>query len=200
LSDIEGRLVQLETQLQHLLDRQAILDCIANNARGCDRQDVELLAASYSKAGIDEHGTKFINAGSDYPAWANATHSASALQTMHNITTHSCDINGDEAHAESYSVGLFFNTDGKTARVLAGRYVDRLVKEDGIWRIALRRCTLEVGLVGDATIMNSDYLREMGFLRGLPNQNDVSYQRPLTLEDTPEGHRWSNPAAEGKQS
>lgn len=198
MQTIEERLAQLETQLQYLSDRQAILDCIANNARGCDRQDVELLAGSYSDMGIDEHGTKFINAGPDYPAWANATHSASALQTMHNITTHSCEIDGDEAHAESYSVGLFFNADGKTARVLAGRYVDRLVKEQGQWRIALRRCTLEVGLVGDATIMNSDYLREMGFLRGLHSQDDVSYQRPLRLDDTPAGHRWSNPATEGR--
>lgn len=198
MSSIEERLTQLEAQLAYLSDRQAILDCIANNARGCDRHDAELLADSYCETGIDEHGSKFINSGPDYPAWANATHSASALQSMHNITTHSCDIHGHEAHAESYSVGLFFNADGKTARVLAGRYVDRLVKENGRWRIALRRCTLEVGLVGDATIMNSDYLRDMGFLRGLHNRDDVSYQRPLRLDDTPQGHRWSNPATEGR--
>jgi hypothetical protein len=194
----EERLAQIESQLQYLLDRQAILDCISSNARGCDRHDVEMLAGSYCEDGIDEHGAKFVNAGPNYPEWANATHAASALQTMHNITTHSCDINGDEAHAESYSVGLFFNADGKTARVLAGRYLDRLVKEDGQWRIALRRCTLEVGLVGDAMIMNTDYLRDMGFLKGLRDHSDVSYQRPLTLDETPDNHRWSNPATEGQ--
>jgi hypothetical protein len=190
MSDIQQRLEQLERKLQHLTDRQEILDCIARNARGCDRHDPELLSSSYHRDGIDEHGEKFVNTGPGYHEWANAVHGESSLQNMHNITTHACEIDGDVAHAESYSVGLFFNVDGKTARILAGRYLDRLERRDGEWRIALRRCTLEVGMVADATIMNSDYLREMGFLKGLRNRQDVSYQRPLSLDDTPPGHRW----------
>lgn len=190
MTDTESRLAALEQQLRYLTDRQEILDCIARNARGCDRHDSEELSSAYHADGIDEHGLAFVNPGPQYHEWANAVHAKGSLQNMHHITTHLCEINGDEAHAESYSIGLFLNPDGKTARLLAGRYIDRLERRDGQWRIALRRCTVEVIMQADATIIESDYFLNMGFLKGLRNRDDVSYQRPLTLEDTPDGHRW----------
>ena len=190
MSETEKRLEQLERKLQYLMDRQEILDCIARNARGCDRHDEEMLASSYHDDGIDEHGAANTIPGPQYPEWANAVHARSSIQNMHNITTHHCEINGDVAHAESYSVVLLFNTDGKTARLLAGRYIDRLERRNGTWKIALRRCTTEVGFTGDASILNADYFRQMDFLKGLRNKQDLSYSRDLTLQETPEGHRW----------
>ena len=122
----EERIAALEEQLRYLSDRQAILDCVASNARGCDRHDSALLAASYHEDGIDEHGEANTMDGKKYPEWANNVHAKGSLQNMHHITTHSCEIDGDEAHADSYIIGLFLNPDGVTARLLAGRYVDRL--------------------------------------------------------------------------
>jgi len=188
--DVEERLIRLEQKVQELNDRQEILDCITQNARGCDRHDIETLASSYHSDGIDEHGAANIVPGPDYPQWANEVHAKGSIQNLHNITNHRCEIDGDTANAESYVIGLFFNADGKTARLLAGRYIDKLEKRDGIWRIALRRCTVEVGFSGDATFMNSAYFREMGFLQGLRNREDVSYQTPPDLDNTPSGHRW----------
>jgi hypothetical protein len=190
MSDYETRLAQLEKKLQDITDREQILACVVNNARGCDRHDVDLLSSSYHADGIDEHGAAQINQGSEYSDWANMVHSKGSIQNLHHITNHSCTIEGDVAHAESYVIGLFFNADGHTARLLSGRYVDRLERRDGQWRIALRRCTVEVGLNADATVMNSSYFRDMGFLKGLRNQDDVAYQRPLSLDETPDGHRW----------
>ena len=190
MTDTEQRLQQLEAKLQYLTDRQEILDCIARNARGCDRHDPDMLSSSYHEDGVDEHGEKHVNPGPDYHAWANAVHGRSSRQHMHNITTHTCEIDGDVAHAESYVIGLFLNADGETSRILSGRYVDRLERRNGEWKIALRRSTVEVGLTADASFINSDYFRDMGFLTGLRNKQDVSYQRPLSLEDTPPGHLW----------
>ena len=187
---VEDRLAELEAKLQYMTDRQQVLDCVARNARGCDRHDSELLSSSYHQDGIDEHGSGHINPGPRYQEWANAVHAGGSLQNMHHITTHSCDIDGDMAHAESYVIGLFLNPDGETARLLSGRYVDRLERRDGEWRIALRRCTVEVIMQADASIIKSDYVLDMGFLKGLRDKQDVSYQRPLSLEDTPAGHRW----------
>jgi hypothetical protein len=184
------RLEQLERKIQNLQDRQDILDCIAKNARGCDRHDVDMLASTYHEDGIDEHGAAFTMLGSKYPEWANTVHSQGSIQNLHNLTTHHCEIDGDTAHAESYVIGLFFNADGKTGRLLAGRYIDKLERRDGEWRIVLRRCTVEVGMTSDAAFMNAPYFRDMGFLKGLRNKNDVWYQRPLTTDETPEGHRW----------
>ena len=186
----DDRIAELERKIRYLTDRQEILDCIARNARGCDRHDAELLSSAYHSDGIDEHGLANIREGQRYHEWANEVHARGSLQNMHHITTHSCEIDGDVAHADSYVIGLFLNPDGMTARLLAGRYVDRLERRDGAWRIALRRCTVEVIIKGDASIIQSPYVLEMGFLKGLRDRSDVSYQRPLALDETPDGHRW----------
>lgn len=185
---VEERLEQMEREVRYLRDRQEILDCIARNARGCDRHDTELLASAYHRDGADEHGFA-VNPGPAFPAWANAAHNAMSQQSLHNITTHNCEIDGDVAHAESYSVGLFLDPDGKTARVLAGRYADRLERRDGVWKIALRRTTVDILLVGEAAYLSSGAFSEFGYLKGMRDRRDVSYQRPLTLEDTP-SERW----------
>ena len=195
----KDRIEALEQKIRYLTDRQEILDCIAANARGCDRHDPEILSGSYHGDGIDDHGQANILPGQKYHEWANEVHSKGSIQNLHNVTTHLCEIEGDTAHAESYVIGLFFNADGKTGRLLAGRYVDRLERRNGSWKIALRRSTVEVGLTADAEFMNSSYFREMGFLRGLRNRDDVSYQRPLSLEDTPEEHLWPREAGEKAQ-
>jgi SnoaL-like domain len=184
----DDRLAQLEQKLQYLMDRTAILDCIARNARGCDRHDAELLASSYHSDGVDEHGFT-VNPGPKYSDYANAAHSAMSQQNMHNITTHQCEIDGDVAHAESYSVGLFLDPDGKAGRLLAGRYLDRLERRDGEWKIALRRVTCEVILTGDASIVNAPTFKEMGYLKGMRDKRDTTYQRPLTLDET-RADRW----------
>ncbi len=176
----DARIERLEKRLAYLEDRTAILDCIARNARGCDRQDSEMLGASYHIDGIDEHGFH-INPGPDYPAWANAAHSA--------MSPHLCEIHFDEAYAESYVIGLFLNLDGASSNMFAGRYADRLEKRDGEWRIAVRRSTVEVVMSGDASLLNSDAFNDRGYLKGMRDQRDVSYQRPLTLDETA-GDRW----------
>jgi hypothetical protein len=184
----EERLAQLEARLRYLEDRQAILDCVARHARGCDRHDSALLASVYHPDGIDEHGFS-INPGPKYPEWANAAHSAMSQQSMHNITTHLCEIEGDTAYAESYSVGLFLDPDGQTARLIAGRYADRLERRDGQWKIALRRSTVDILMTGEASLLATDAFHQLGYVKGMRDRRDVTYQRPLTLDETP-ADRW----------
>jgi hypothetical protein len=186
--DADVRIAQLEQKLQHLMDRQEVLDCVARHARGCDRFDIEVTASAFLPGGVDEHG-KAINPGDQYGVWANEMHGKGCLQNMHNITTHLCEIDGDAAHAESYVIGLFRNPDGQTGRILAGRYIDRLERRDGRWGIVVRRSTVEVALEADGSFLNKPYFREMRFLNGLRDKRDASYQRPLTL-DAPEDHFW----------
>lgn len=189
---LEGLRAALETsdrKLRHLTDRQEILDCVARHARGCDRFDIEVLSSAFHEDGIDEHGFA-INPGWKYGEWANEAHARGSVQNMHNITTHLCEIDGDEAHAESYVIGLFLNRDGKTGRILAGRYADRLERREGVWGIVLRRSTVEIALEGDASFLSSEYFRKMGFVNGMRDKRDVIYQRPLTLDETP-ADRWS---------
>jgi hypothetical protein len=181
-------LESLQRSVQYLMDRQEILDCIAALSRGHDRHDVELMTDAFHEDGWDEHGTA-VNPGPDYGDWANATHAAGSQVNMHHITTHLCEINGSEAHAESYVLGVMLNPDGKTARVLSGRYLDRLEKRENTWRIAVRRSTAEVAFVSDASILQADVFREWHFAKGSRDRQDLAYSRPLKI-DTPAPDVW----------
>ncbi len=174
---------QLMADVQYLKDRQAILDVINQQSRGCDRHDTELVAEAFHEGGWDEHGTQ-ITPGKEYGQWANETHTKGSLINMHHITTHSCEIEGDVAHADSYVIGLMLNHDGVTARLLAGRYVDRLEKRDGEWKLVVRRSTAEVCFSGDATMMKVAAFTDRHFPKGARGRTDLSYARPLEI-DTP---------------
>jgi hypothetical protein len=183
----ENGLEELRRDVRYLKDRVAILDCIARHARGHDRHDVELLTDAYHEDGIDEHGHA-INPGPQYAAWANAIHSAGASLHTHNITTHLCEIDGDVAHCESYVIVGLLNKDGKSSRLISGRYIDRIERRNGQWRIALRRSTVDMLIAGDASILQAPVFKQQGYTKGLADKRDVSYQRPLSLDQTPE--RW----------
>ncbi len=175
-------LAQLKRDVQYLLDRRAIEDVVHTHARGHDRFDVDLLTAAYHPDGIDEHGAGAINKGSDYAEWANAIHAGGSQLHLHNITTHSCELDGDIAHAESYVLVGLLNPDGKSVRFINGRYIDRLEKRGGQWKIALRRCTVDLLLAGDASILEMPQFKAGGYIKGERSTDDVSYQRPLALE------------------
>ena len=177
----ETELEQLRRDIQHLKDRAAILDCITRHARGCDRHDVDLITSAYHDDSVDEHGFA-TNRGPEYGGWANETHAATSLAHTHNVTTHTCEIDGDTAHAESYVIVVLLGADGRTAQFISGRYLDRLERRDGHWRIAVRRSTVEVMFVADASVLQSTFFTEKGYLQGTRDRTDLSYERPLLIE------------------
>jgi hypothetical protein len=183
-------LAALRRDVQYLKDRAEILDCIARHARGCDRHDEDLITSAYFPDAADEHGHA-RNCGADYAAWVNPVHAATSQVHTHNITTHTCEIDGDVAHADSYSIVVLLGADGRTAQFISGRYIDRLERRDGQWRIALRRSTVEVMFTADASVLRSSFFTRQGYIHGARDKTDLSYQRPLQL-DTP-GLPWSAP-------
>ena len=106
----------LQRNVRYLLDRIEILDCVSRHARGCDRHDIDLITSAYHDDGVDEHGHS-VNAGTEYGAWANATHAQTSQVHTHNITTHTCEIDGDTAHAESYVIVVLIGHDSKTCPI-----------------------------------------------------------------------------------
>lgn len=173
---------KLARDVQYLMDRREIEDLVHSHARGHDRFDVALLTDAYHPDGIDEHGAASVNRGPGYAEWANAIHAGGSALCLHNITTHNCEIDGDVAHAESYVLVGLLNPDGRTVRFINGRYVDRLEKRDGRWRIALRRCTVDLLIAGDASILQLPQFKAAGYIKGQRDATDVSYQRPLSLD------------------
>ncbi len=66
-------------------------------------------------------------------------------------------------------------------------YIHDLVRTPDGWRIALRRCTVEMSVEGGAEFVHSPAVK--GFLRGVWDSSDPSYQRPLSLDGIDET-RW----------
>lgn len=180
----------LAAAIRALKDRQDILDVIQREARGRDRQDVELTASCWWPDGIDEHGP-IVTPAPDYPERANLGHTRFFSATMHHITTHTCEIKGDTAHSETYVIGTMLSPDKQEMKIAPGRYFDRLEKrpkEDGTteWRILYRRCTVEMSMEGSAGWVNGPMCK--GFLRSVWSREDKSYQRPIEVGD--DGERW----------
>src|SRR5262245_63404068 len=172
---------ELRRDVQYLKDRLDILDCISSLSRGTDRHDTELMTVAFADDGWDAHGTSVV-AGPDFAESMNATHAAGSEATMHHITTHTCEIDGDVAHAESYVIGTILNPDGVTARILCGRYIDRLERRDGVWKIVVRHSTVEVGMTADASLLSAPAFTDRHFARGTRDATDLSYQRPLEVD------------------
>jgi hypothetical protein len=57
-----------------------------------------------------------------------------------------------------------------------------------VWKIALRRTTVDVLLSGDASILKAPLFIQQGYTKGTRDKQDISYQRPLSLDQAPE--RW----------
>lgn len=179
-----------EREVRYLMDRLAIQDCVMRLARGVDRHDAELMDSCFHPDADVKHGNRSqLVRGAEYGAWSNGAHEGGRFALhSHNVTNLNVEIDGDVAYAESYVVTFFLAADERRTALVAGRYVDQLVRRDGEWRIAKRRAFLDIA--GDAP---ASYL---GAFRGEPidpeelwTRADVSYQRPVDLS-TP-SPQWS---------
>lgn len=182
---IEEEIKQLRSLLQTMKDRQDILDCLVREARGRDRHDAALTSSCYWEDGADEHGAA-ITAGAEYGEKANAGHRAAFSANSHNLTNHSCDILGDVAICETYVLGGLLSLDQTTCKIAIGRYIDRLERRSGVWKIKLRRTVIDMVAEGDASWLRSPAIA--GFLKGMRSKDDPSYRRPVAPH--PREERW----------
>jgi hypothetical protein len=184
---VEDQLNQLIKDIEYLKDRQAILDVVMRHARGHDRHDVGLMNSCFWEDGFDEHGS-MVTAGPAYGDTANMWHSGGFFLHSHNITNHSCEIDGDHAHCESYVIGTMLprQTPGR-AKFTAGRYIDRMEKRNGEWRILVRRTVIDEELEGESTWPQGDL--PASFPKGTWGTDDLSYARPLLIDTS--AVRWN---------
>jgi hypothetical protein len=165
-----------QAELQLMKDRQAILDCIVRESRGRDRHDVDLINSCYWPDGAIDAGAR-VTPASEYAERQNAGHTAGFSATSHNLTNHACEIDGDTASCETYVIGALLARDESTCKYAAARYIDRLERRNGEWRIVLRRNIIDAVAEGDAS-----WLKALtGFLKGQWSKADPAYRRPIEL-------------------
>ena len=176
LQTVMEELRRTQQRLQRLEDRQAILDCINRYTRGLDRLDAEILTGVYHPDAVDNH-SGFVGYIPEFVKWGIALEARYA-STHHGITTHTCEIDGDTAHTESYVHWFLRLKDSDKVRAGGGRYVDRLERRNGAWKITLRRLLMDWQLEADGTLWNANV---ESFALGARDHGDPSYQRPLAL-------------------
>jgi len=138
----------LEQRLRALEDEREIRDLIIRYAQRLDLRDHKGYAALFARDGRwsgrmgDATGPEAIEAmlTEGFGPTPENFRNTSNFHLMSNLLI---EVEGDSARAES-RLTYFARKDGKPVAMLAGRYEDELVREDGRWRFKYRRVIGEI--------------------------------------------------------
>ena len=130
----------MDPELREMLDHFQIRKVLATYCRGSDRCDSALAASAYAKDSWDDHG--IVKAPGDKFSRMMCQMVIDTTETMtHLLGQSTITVDGDEAGAETYFIAVSKESaeDGTPlCNQLGGRFVDRLVREDGHWKIKHR--------------------------------------------------------------
>lgn len=149
--------------MQTVVDRAEISDLIALYCRGLDRRDEATLRGIYHEDAVEDRGKGlFVGPAQEWVGWTLGVLPVFKL-TQHCVLNCLIDVDGDTAHGETYFIAYHrFGADqqqqarsavaaqaevpddiawpeGETELILAGRYLDRFERRDGVWKIAYRK-------------------------------------------------------------
>ncbi len=148
---------ETEKKLQILIDKDEIRDVMLKHARALDRSDPELFKSLFHPDAV-RLTTKGEEPGPTGQLRAIAAVKPDEKPYMHFIGNQLIEVEGDVAYAESYFVSYrevarehlleeeriaLGDADAaqRYTRTRAGRYLDRLEKRDGQWKIVWRMMT-----------------------------------------------------------
>lgn len=175
---VESELAEIKQELRALKDRADITDCLNNYARGLDRMDKDLALSTYHPDSTDDRGPgRFTGTGPEFVDWA-WEQLPMVRSTFHCVSNIVFDIQDDEAHTECHVQYIVWAKDGKTVTIGTARYLDRLERRKGEWRIAHRETAMDYRFTAECTDPAA------GVMLGTRDRTDRSYVRPLEL--TPE--------------
>ena len=132
-------------EVTDLYDRELIRDCIARHAHAFDRCDLELAKSVYWPEAMEYHSGSY--SGPAYPwiektfEWLRTVRAGWKLMSNPLIR-----LDGAEARVESYvlAVNQIGTQDGEIREAfIGGRYLDRMAKRNGEWRIIERHSFIE---------------------------------------------------------
>ena len=163
--------VTLNQAMELLAAKHSIRDCVNRYGRGIDRHDEDLLRSVFHADAIDNHGDA-THGREEFIRWGHEWHEDVSVAHSHQMTSHISDVAGNEAHALTYVIFCLARKDGVTLHIGGGRYIDRLQCRDGVWRIIVRRITIDWRF--DANTASADRLTSMA--HGRWGKSDPSYR------------------------
>jgi ketosteroid isomerase-like protein len=162
-----------DPRIQLLLDKDAIRDVLARYTRGIDRFDVDLVRSVFHPDAIESHGP-FQGLSHD---WID-TFDPEEFRTVerhHQLGQSIIEVDGDVAYSETYVLATRGHQPGgdePNVEIVHGRYVDKLERRDGEWKIARRTATIDYA----SRLISSEWAATASFIRGLRHPEDVVYQ------------------------
>ncbi len=131
---------EIPSEVQALIDKQAIHEVIMRYARGYDRLDMETLAGVYWEDAEDDFGTQKMGASLHEFFEFRLQMEEQFVSQQHHISNVLIDLKSDIATAESSYIfyALFPSPTGDTDLLMGGRYIDQFEKCNGEWCISKR--------------------------------------------------------------
>lgn len=187
-------LEELAKIVGEMQDREAIWQCLQRYCRGVDRFDREMILSAFHPDAMDDHG-KMLGGPEEFVQWAFGQHEQAHLGHTHNLFNHYCELSEDVAHAETYFMFAGVNKRGTPLVLNGGRYLDRLEKRHGEWKIAYRTLVRDWGLSDERPDPEkpSSFTSTRAYLTkeirefldqspvGRRDSSDPSYKRPFEL-------------------
>jgi hypothetical protein len=135
----------MQKTIEDVVAEAAIKDVHIRYCRANDRRDEELMRSCFhSDAVIELHEELSVDAFIELGRVVLSMYS----QTWHNTGNQLVEVSGDAAWAEHYTISTHRIAAGDEGPerdfVVSGRYIDRMERRDGEWRIARRRMLVDL--------------------------------------------------------
>jgi SnoaL-like domain len=130
----------MDERLQEMLDHYQIKKTLSEYCQGCDRCDEPRMAGVYAQDSWDDHGETKMP-GPQFSQIMIKRIVAETESLYHMLGQSVIHVQGDHAGAETYFLAATRTRreDGiEMCNQLGGRFVDRLCRENGHWRISHR--------------------------------------------------------------
>ena len=112
-----------------------------------DRYDEARALRCFHPDATDEHGSLYGGPASEFVRWGmRIDRPGAATRIHHALSNMRIEITGDIAACQTYVTATHFKTesDGGTFIIwFGGRYLDRIERRDGIWKIGYRKVIMD---------------------------------------------------------
>jgi hypothetical protein len=129
------------SDLQEMLEHYRITKVLAEYAHGCDRLHRDMMAGTYMVGSWDDHGS-YKGDGHEFVDYCMTHIPGTYKSCTHQLGQSLIKVDGNEAGAETYFIAVLRRDKdgGEVLDQIAGRYVDKLQRVDGKWKIKKRDC------------------------------------------------------------
>jgi hypothetical protein len=165
----------MDQALADMLDRDAIRRIMERYFRGTDRHYLAMVENCYWPEAQGEFG-RWRGRVVELPAIAAKMLKSLYANTSHLLGQCHIDLRGDKAVSETYAIAAHHLPDKGPGKAMTDimwcRYVDRLEKRNGEWRIAHRQFIVDQIL--RAADAETAAMNVADFMRGVPGPEDAS--------------------------